>query len=129
MRVSRLPAMLLVGVAFLSGCGSPSHTIAGEFTLFAETVGPSSNCSGTGGYSDISQGLSVTVRNEAGTILATSRLGNGSRTSNRCSFTFSVSDIPKSAFYSVEVGRRGELTWSHAEMVEQKWKVQTSLGR
>ena len=124
--------VISTGVRIAAGWGTPqSFSVNGEFTLFANTDGPASNCYGTGGFSDIAQGLAVTVRNESGTILGTSRLGAGSRnvSGNRCEFTFVVRGIPKSAFYSVEVGRRGELTYSHSEMVQKSWRVTASLGR
>ena len=128
MKIQRLSGLLLACAVLLPGCGMQSYDIDGEFTLFASTEGPATNCYGTGGFSDISQGLSVTVRNESGTILATDRLGPGRRVGNRCAFTFTVTGIAKSDFYSIEVGRRGDLTYSHDEMVRNEWRVAASLG-
>lgn len=120
---------LFIAIVVLAGCGPQAFEIDGDVTLFSETEGSASNCYGTGGYSDISEGLSVTVRDESGMILATSRLDAGRRTGNRCTFAFMVSGVPQAEFYSVEVGRRGALTYSHDEMTANDWQVTASLGR
>ena len=124
----RTSLVVLITGAVLAGCGLGSSDISGEFTLLDGATGPASNCYGEGGYSDVKEGLSVTVRNESGTILATSRLERGSLSGSRCVFSFTVTDVARSDFYSVEVGRRGELTYSHDEMVENDWQVFASLG-
>jgi len=45
-----------------------------------------------------------------------------------CQFDFEVPDVPASDFYSVSVGRRGELTYTKAEMDEADWFVAFTLG-
>ena len=108
---------------------SPEYEIRGEFTLMdTDTGGSNSNCRGTGGYKDIKSGLSVTVRDGSGGVLATGRLGDGKRSSVWCTFEFSVGGLPEVEFYSVEVGRRGELTYSFEEMADNNWEVVVSLG-
>ncbi len=108
---------------------SPEYEIRGEFTLMdTDTGGSNSNCRGTGGYDDIKSGLSVTVRDGSGGVLATGRLGDGKRPSVWCTFEFSVGGLPEVEFYSVEVGRRGELTYSFEEMADNNWEVVVSLG-
>ena len=108
----------------------PTYDATGVFVLLASTDGPEDNCYGTGGYSDIRSGLAVTVRDSAGRTLATGRLSPGTRASlSRCIFEFEVWDIPQSDFYSFEVGRRGELTYSHREMETSGWDVSFELGR
>lgn len=108
----------------------PRFTLTGSFTLFAQTDGPASDCYGRGGYSDITSGVSVTVRDGASAILATGSLGNGQRsaTGGSCTYTFTIRDVKQADFYSIEVGRRGALSYSFAEMNSRNWTVAFSLG-
>lgn len=108
----------------------PRFTLNGDFTLFATTGGTATNCYGEGGYDDIKSGVSVTVSDGTGRLLATGNLGSGTRSASggSCSFSFRIPDIKQSDFYSIEVGRRGELSYSHAEMLASDWNVAFSLG-
>jgi hypothetical protein len=45
----------------------------------------------------------------------------------RCAYTFAV-EVPDADFYAVEVGRRGVLTYSNAEMGTRGWSVWFTLG-
>jgi hypothetical protein len=144
-----------VVVVLLAGCGGTAQTaeptpeptpeaftIDGTFTLYADEDsiitqtgegGPNViACAGSGGYDDIEAGLGVVVRNEDGTTIGTGELTQeglddpGSET--ECTFAFSI-DVPEAEFYSIEVGSRGELTYSAAEMEDQGWRVSFELGR
>ena len=108
----------------------PSFALNGTFTLFDSTGGTSTNCYGRGGYSDIESGVAVTVKDGFGTILATGSLGNGQRSAagGSCRFPFRIRDVKQSDFYSIEVGRRGSLSYSHSEMLANNWEVAFSLG-
>ncbi len=134
----------LGGVLFFTvGSGStPSHVVHGTVLLMDSgdpTLGidPSitesgGHCYGTGGYSDMAQGASVTVRDGSGHILATSNLGTGTggavaSFAGLCKFTFSA-EVPETNFYSVEVANRGQLNFSLAEMKKNNWHVDLSLG-
>ena len=107
---------------------SPEFEIIGTFTLGPDGTQSAGSCNGTGGYRDIKAGLPVTLRDGAGAVLATSRLDNGTRDGRRCTFGFQLPDIPQAEFYAVEVGRRGELTYSFAEMQASDWKVSLTIG-
>ena len=107
----------------------PTYNVRGAFTLRASTDGPDNNCQGSGGYSDIRSGVTVTAKDGDGRTLATGRLDPGTRESNtRCVFAFEIRDVPQAEFYSFEVGRRGELTYTHAEMESLGWIVGFELG-
>lgn len=118
-----------------SPSASPSPTsmlVSGTFTLFDDDM---FRCVGTGGYSDIGVGTQVTVKNEAGLIIATGSLeegtlieGESAFAKDACRFPFAITDVPISAFYSFEVARRGALNYSHAEMESMGWQVDLSLG-
>lgn len=108
----------------------PVFSLDGSFTLLDTTGGPSTNCYGEGGYGDIESGLAVVVKDGSGIILATGNLENGQRSpaGGSCTFDFRIRDIKQSGFYSVEVGRRGSLSYSHSEMLSNNWSVAFSLG-
>lgn len=144
-RTWRLVVTGCLATALLAGCGgaaatpspSPSpetHTISGELVLTSASILPlSTGCKGIGGYSDMDRGAPVTVKDEAGTIVATGTLGHGlpdnsNALSKVCRFPFFVTGVPVAAFYSVEVSRRGALTYSLAEMTARGWAVTFTLG-
>ena len=99
------------------------------------------SCYGENGYDDVSGGTGVTVTDRAGSIIGTGKLeegvGQGSAEDadslladllSSCVFSFSVDELPKTAFYSIEVGRRGKLTYSLADMKQSKWIYSSSIG-
>jgi hypothetical protein len=47
---------------------------------------------------------------------------------NNCEFPFTVSNVPTAKFYRVEVGRRGQVSYSYDQMRANGWKVSLSLG-
>jgi len=127
--------------ATVAPTATDSHTLSGTFTL---TDGAGSYragwtegdpCSGSGGYADIRAGTQVVVTDGTGNVLAKSELGSGSGLKGEiqdmvlsCKFNFDVSSVPKSDFYKVSVGHRGELTYSYAEMQQNAWTVGFTLG-
>jgi hypothetical protein len=71
------------------------------------------DCHGAGGYDDIAAGTQVTIKDQAGAIIATGALDGGtwfSGTKESCGFHFVVSKVPDATFYSIEVSHRGALT-------------------
>ena len=120
-------------LAFLGiGCAS-ERTISGTFTLVDSGVERDAlGCHGTGGYSDIKSGVKVVVKNERSEIIGISNLDSdiydGTSPSVVCKYPFEVKGLPAAAFYSIEVGRRGSLTYSPKRLDEQDWKVSLSLG-
>lgn len=67
------------------------------------------SCEGSDGYSDISDGTEVIVKNGAGATLAHASLGNGTGDATSCEFTFKVKLTEGEDDYVVTVGHRGEL--------------------
>lgn len=115
-------------------------TIDGTFTVYdaggihlerAGTGARTQFCAGTGGYDDIRPGVRVVVRDGDGSTLATGQLEYDAEadeaTEDECPLVFEV-DVPRSEFYAIEVGRRGELTYSFEEMETQGWRVDATLG-
>lgn len=111
-----------------------AHMLTGSITLIDSDLGGNAdNCYGTGGYDDIRESMTVTVRDGAGKILAVGDTDAGKAPGSadffvQCVFEFQVDGIPPSDFYSVEVGRRGELNYSFEEMEESDWTVSLSMS-
>lgn len=140
--------ILLVGLV-LAGCGSavaptPSPaptataapsilpTLTGSFVLKDATKialnpnGP--GCIGTGGYSDVGTGMPVTVKDQAGVIIATGATAFDYITAV-CALKFSIPNLPMASFYSIEVGHRGALSFSAADLAAAGWHVDFELGK
>jgi PASTA domain len=94
--------------------------------------GGANDCSGNGGFSDIRGGMTVTVKDGQGNIIGTGQSENGTREPGAsynfvCRFQFTVRNIPRADFYSVEAGHRGATNFSFAEMEEKKWTVEFTI--
>lgn len=110
---------------------SPVYQVKGSVTLIDSDIsGSDDNCYGAGGYEDIQAGMSVTIRDGQSNILATGHTENGIQESSSvtCVFKFQVVNVPKSDFYSVEVGHRGQLNYSYEEIKKKNWEVSLSIG-
>lgn len=122
----------------------PNPVITGSFTLIdADVAGTWNACAGTNGYDDFGPGMNVTVRDGEGKIVGvgnTEALTEADRTgiwaddvefsegsTVSCVVKFTV-EVKPSEFYSVEVGSRGELTYSADELEASGWHVELSLG-
>lgn len=81
-----------------------------------------------GGYSDISAGAQVTVRNQAGKLLAVDELSGGQMSMKGISFEFILKNVPDAPFYTFQIGNRSPITYSAADMNRKKWLVLLSLG-
>ncbi len=139
-----LAAVMAVSTAAMlfAGCGGSGDTEAktrilnGTFTLSGSSnsthpQGDGGFCYGDDGYDDIEAGLRVVVADGNGKTLATGSLGNSryNAAERDCVFPVIVTTpLPKADFYSVEVGRRGDLTYSYDEMVQRNWAVAFTLG-
>jgi hypothetical protein len=131
-----------------------THTITGTFTLQGSALADTevedsdtpnenfstdkdlglagSGCQGTNGYDDIAAGLQVIVSDESGTVIANGSLDQGqvvkAKFWNSCEFPFTVSNVPTAKFYRVEVGGRGQVSYSYDQMGANGWNVKLSLG-
>ncbi len=131
------PAATPVPTPVPTPAASPvTHTVTGtltlntspSWTLLLPGQGPG-QCLGKGGYSDIADGASVTLRDEKGTILGAASLREGMLAGAGCNFPFTLTDVPDTAtFYAVTISHRGEISKSHAEMVADGWVFGLTLG-
>ncbi|WP_371417598.1 hypothetical protein, partial [Anabaena sp. UHCC 0187] len=113
---------------------SNSSRISGYLELVDSNIGGTdSNCYGTEGFKDIEGGMPVTVKDGQGKIISLGKTSYGKRpkgeySSVRCIFYFQVNNVPIVNFYSIEVGRRGQLNYSYEELKNKNWKVSFSLS-
>lgn len=115
----------------------PTITITGTFTLVADPKLDASQagrpCSGSGGYSDFGSGMNVTIRDGSGTIIATTnttdaewvQLDQVGGVWCRTSFE-TTADIVD--YYTIAIGRRGELSYSFDELKAANFEVALTLG-
>ncbi|OLT21124.1 hypothetical protein BJF78_08725 [Pseudonocardia sp. CNS-139] len=99
--------------------------VRGTVTLAdARASADGASCRGAGLYTDVREGAAVTVADPMGAVVATGALGPGRPMSQvsaagltTCTFAFAVADVPAgSAFYLVEVGRHGAVTYRDADL-------------
>lgn len=146
--MTRWLTIAVLGLAACSG-NAPNATLTGTFTLNdRENVrGDWNNCWGAGGYDDFAAGMNVTIRDQDGKIVGTGDaralgprdLDNDARelqlaaewaeahAYDACVLAFEL-PVKSADFYAVEVGRRGELTYSHDELESVGWFVTLELG-
>jgi hypothetical protein len=137
-RLRALPRGAWVGIGcivllavLVAGRGTSTYDVDGTFELVDRdylSVADGSGCRGYGGYGDIGSGLQVTVKDATGRLIASSALRSGRVEGTACVFPFRLTDITRSDYYTFEVGRRGDLTYSHAEMVANGWEAGFVLG-
>lgn len=133
-----------VAVSLLAACGGGDTTpeperitgtltvgISGDQTVMMTWSEQAKTCTGADvakGFAGIGPVADVTVRDESGDIIATGSVGQGERTIKGCVFPINVADVPEAKFYEVEVGRRGGIRLSRAELEEQNFEVDLSLS-
>ena len=99
-----------------------------DFSIYSSSINNiGSWCWGYGGYSDIDEGTKVVITNQDGKRLAETALEQGSGGSTVCTFNFSFKVLEGEQEYLVEVGRRGESSYSEAEL-KLPDSVAVSLG-
>lgn len=144
--------ILVLTTILIAGCGGGSSsttltpsptpetlTIVGDFKLsgFGGRVYDYGDCkkSAYGGYSDIGPGASVTVKDEAGAIIAIGKLEDGTavesfsgfgETHFACLYEFSIPDVAISDFYSIEVTHRGDVNFTRGDV--ESGTVHLTLG-
>lgn len=143
--MSRYKVVCALTLALLAGCSpavsapvvppaSTGHRVAGSVTIKGSSIlVVGTACSGGGGYADMDRGTTVTVKDQAGTIIATGLLDAGVYDNSNamwklCRFGFAVPAVPDAPFYSLEVGHRGALTYSRADLDALGWTVALTLG-
>lgn len=100
-----------------------------NYGVSASGHGPA-HCHGQGGYSDVVRGAEVTIYNASNDVIGTGSLGIGSpdvsSQKGGCTFLFSVSDVPYSKFYGIQVTHRGTIDEPFADATNGN--VELGLG-
>lgn len=105
-----------------------SHTITIDFVL-TDPATVNNGCTGTEGYDDIGPGTPVTVTDSTGAILGASSLGVGEPSGSQCTWELTIPKVPDGkTFYSAEVGRRGKITESAADLKAADYTFSLTLG-
>jgi hypothetical protein len=131
--VAVIAAAAFIGLQ-TGGALTAHHDIAGTFELidsdteFASISMIGGTCEGNSGYSDIGAGTPVTLKDDTGKVLASTSLGTGTGSKSHCSFSFKFTGVPEVAFYTVSVGRRGDITDSLADMKASGWTFSLTMG-
>jgi len=110
------------------------HTFRGNLEL-SDVEGLSQylsgeNCSGSGGYADVTTNAQVTVLNEANVIVGNGRLSSGVMQGGVCVFSFTMSKVSDSNVYQIEVGseNRGKQRYSRTDAQAIGYQFALSLG-
>jgi hypothetical protein len=123
-----------IGIGLSLGTGSSTETVHGQLQLTDFNLGSSSGpCSGSGGYSDLTQGAQILVENGAGATIATGTLGAGNHPAADpqgifCDFPFTVSVPANATFYQFKIGTRGGPSYSLDQMKQMNWNVGLAIG-
>lgn len=129
MKVAALAAVLALG-----GCSMPVEksdvsgtiTVPGEPLSYRDIPEEGASCAVKDGYSDVDFGTTVTIRDGKGEIVGVGMLGaplvtfDGHEPTSYlywCRIQFTVKDVVKGRdFYSVEVGRRGQVSYDETRL-------------
>lgn len=122
------PALLFAPAATASESAPNTFTLLGTFSLYGTSSTSGGSCHGTGGYSDIADGASVTVYDAAGKVDAVGAITKPQQTGLLgCAFSVVVSNVPTGEkFYQVEVTHRGKVTVTADDA--KAGRVSLSLG-
>jgi hypothetical protein len=156
-------AMLVALFYFVQLSRSEGRSIEGTIQLNSDEDGVSrvsleGDCEGDGGYSDLTAGAQVTVKDESGKVIGTGNLRPGTASSidpsgdktaeslgttlavlrtvsaglgiqsRACEFEFTIEDVPRVDFYNLSIGRRDGPTYTFEEMERNGWEVALSIG-
>ena len=107
-----------------TGSNVTSITVVGELLLAIDGSGAGlrdgDGCTGKNGFSDIHEGIEVTVYDGKNEVVGSSLLGFGTYSNRGCSFNLTVPLVPFGRkVYRVEVGsqgNRGKVTFQESEV-------------
>ena len=125
-----------------------------EIDSYAPFAGPWDGCSGTDGYDDFGPGMNVTVRDGSGNIIGSGSTESfdsddlpaedadkddltdsqkaaaaaklAGKAGRACSVKFDV-PIESAEFYEIEIGKRGELSYSDSELKDWDYWININI--
>lgn len=106
----------------------PTHIINGtvELTGTSSMIDPN-NCNGIEGFSDITEGAVITVRDGANQVIGTGNLLLGVQNAQGCNFSFTV-EVPDTSFYQFAITHRSAPNYSRSDLASMGWTVNFTLG-
>jgi hypothetical protein len=117
-------------VAVASGAGSSSHNLSGTESIYDSSSFASesdgSSCSAPYGYYDLTSTNAVAVTDADGNTKYTSLYG-GTVSGTACVYNFSLT-VADSDSYSVRIGNRNTLSYSHSDMENADWSITVTIG-
>jgi hypothetical protein len=123
------------GTANHTIAGTANHTVDGNFTVWFPTLFEQTSegqpCYVPPAYGSEAGGDQVTITNGSGSTLALGTLGEGiaeTGTQGGCKFSFSIPEVPDSAFYGVSIDGHDGPQYSHAEMQSNGWSMDLHLN-
>jgi hypothetical protein len=91
------------------------------------------SCQTAGGFSDVAPGRDVTVYGPTSEVLGTAPLGSGmlvtlaTESKYGCQFSFVFPSVPSNGGVTIEVGSRGRLTYTLADLTAANWMLALRL--
>jgi hypothetical protein len=106
-------------------------TLAGTMLVYADFQTDGDACVGTRQYADVREGFQLTIEGPERSVLGTAQLRPGvtDRVAGACAFAFSFTDLRVVGRYFVVAGNRGELEFTHADLVAADWTIELELGK
>jgi hypothetical protein len=109
-----------------------TYTIQGAISLQGADyfiTSEDGSCAGTRGFEDHTVGTPVTVRDGAGTVIATGQIGQSKPfpDDQECMFFFSVLNVPYSEVYVIQISFRGPLTYTFDELELTNWYLRLTI--
>jgi hypothetical protein len=147
-RLSRVMVLAAVVLAALvAGCTGKAaapkpavpqvHRLEGNYTvhgIFRHRNYGSPCMAADAGYADIQAGTPVVVRDTSGAVVGSATLGDGTLRQqplrgrdDDCLFRFSLT-VPDRAEYRIEVGTRGTVRFSQADLERAHWTANLTIG-
>jgi len=83
---------------------------------------------GPGEFADLKRGTPVSVKDEAGNLLAIVELSKGSTTLDTCTFAFVAGPLSSASSYTIQVGERPPATLTHEELLARRWQIRFDFG-
>lgn len=124
-----------------------THDITVKLSVTGQPFGSSqtliglsdTTCETRDGYSDVKVGMQAIIHDAANTVIGFATFtdvgqstkteqGPVSRVPTECTFTTVVQDVPDAPTYGVEVGTRGTVLFSRADLAGNNWTAQLVLG-
>ncbi|HAM56443.1 MAG TPA: hypothetical protein DCQ64_14020 [Candidatus Rokubacteria bacterium] len=87
-------------------------------------------CEGDGGYDDLRVGLQFDIKNTQGDLVAygTFTQSEYGTLSFECYLTGTATGVPDQLVYVVEIGRRGAVNFTRADLAGNAWTAELNIG-